>query len=178
MMARGIREKGWIEAIKAFKLLQMVREDSYLILISTESEHIKTLKIQNQANKNIIFIGYQADPSAILYSSNCMVLPSYFPESLPYTITESLACSKPVLACPIAEIPAMLNVNDQIAGYLIPLDNEGVANVDILAEKLIELATNSIVLQEKEMLSNQAFQKFSMEICGSYYKSKLLDIMQ
>ena len=178
MMARGIREKGWIEAIAAFKILQEQRMNSFLILISTESEHIQNLRDENSNNENIIFRGYQSDPSIFLHSSNCMILPSHFPESLPYTITEALACGKPVYACPIAEIPKMLESEDGIAGDLIPLTNDGVANHVYLADKLIELANDSFLLKRKEDLAKKAFVKFSMENCGEFYKERLLSIMK
>lgn len=177
MMARGIREKGFVEAIDAFKLLKKEFFSSYLILIATETNHIKTLKEENKTEPNIIFMGYQADPSPILNSSNCMVLPSHFPESLPYTITESLACGKPVLACPIAEIPKMLKTNEGIAGELIPLTKQGIADHIFLAEKLIEYAKNPSLFSEKEKLAALAFQKFDMKKCGEFYLNQFNKII-
>jgi glycosyltransferase involved in cell wall biosynthesis len=178
MMARGIIEKGWVEAIKAFTILQMQNANSYLLLISTETEHIQKLKEENEENSHIIFKGYQAEPSTFLHSSDCMIFPSHFPESLPYAITEALACGKPVFACPIAEIPLMLETEEGIAGELIPLTNEGVADHFFLAEKLIELANDLQLLTRKQVLAEKAFAKFSMEKCGEFYKEKLLDIMK
>jgi len=175
MMARGIKEKGWEEAIKAFKILQKTNPNSFLILITTETDYISQLKHENEPNKHIFFKGYQSEPSAFLYSSNCMVLPSYFPESLPYTIIESLACGKPVLACPIAEIPKMLITENGIAGELIPLNTEGKADYVFLADKLIELARNIEYREQKEVLSKKAFEKFSMKNCGDFYKNKIMN---
>ena len=172
MMARGIQEKGWEEAIKAFKIVQKSNKNSFLLLIATETDYIIQLKKDNEFDKNIIFKGYQSEPSEFLYSSNCMVLPSYFPESLPYTIIESLACGKPVLACPIAEIPKMLETDEGVAGELIPLNSEGKADFIFLADKLIELANDKQLLKQKEVCAKKAFEKFSMKNCGDFYKKK------
>lgn len=178
MMARGIKEKGWEEAINAFKMLQKINANSFLILIATETDYILQLKKDNEPNKNIIFKEYQSEPSAFLYSSNCMVLPSYFPESLPYALIESLACSKPVFACPIAEIPNMLTTDNGIAGELIPINGEGKADHLFLADKLIELAKNPLQQKQKEALAIKAFEKFSMEKCGDFYKKRIMEVIK
>jgi glycosyltransferase involved in cell wall biosynthesis len=170
MMARGIPEKGWEQAIGAFSLLLNNRADSLLILIHTNTQYMHELQVRHKHETRIRFVGYVADPSAILHNSDCTVLPSHYPESLPYAITESLAYGVPVFATPIAEIPQMLQTSEGTAGALIPLDENGVASVSDLASELIKAATDKWHLKAMKNRSTLAFAKFSMSQCGERYK--------
>lgn len=176
MMARGIEEKGWKEAIDSFIKLKEIYSNSYFFIISTITEYIEKLKTEYSNQKNLIFTGFQSNPAAFLNSSSCSILPTYYPESLPYAITESLACNLPVLATPVAEIPNMLNSEKGIAGELIPFDENNRANVNILADFLIKLATDQTYYEEKKTLAKLAFEKFSMKKCGDAYLQKLIQI--
>jgi glycosyltransferase involved in cell wall biosynthesis len=178
MMARGIPEKGWEEGIQAFTALQQTVPNSYLLLIHTETDYIEVLKEKYKHYSNIIFCGYVSDPSGILYSSDILLFPSHFPESLPYAITEALACSVPVLTTPIAEIPEMLNTNEGIAGELIPLDHSGKCDVEELANKLQLYAEDTFLLSEKKILASKAFEKFDMRTCGNSFKESLLPFLK
>ena len=175
-MARGIEEKVWKEAIESFIKLKEIYANSYFFIISTITEYIEKLKTEYSNQKNLIFTGFQANPAAFLKSSSCSILPTYYPESLPYAITESLACNLPVLATPVAEIPNMLKSEQGIAGELIPFDENNRANVNILAEYLIKLATDQTYYEEKKILAKLAFEKFSMKKCGDSYLQKLIQI--
>jgi glycosyltransferase involved in cell wall biosynthesis len=178
MMARGIPEKGWEEGIQAFTKLQQTVPNSYLLLIHTESEYIDGLREEFKHCSSIIFCGYVSDPSGILYSSDVFLFPSHFPESLPYAITEALACGVPVLSTPIAEIPEMLNTQGDIAGELISFDSRGRCNVDELANKLQLYALDSVLLSEKKNLASMAFEKFDMNTCGNRFKESLVPFLK
>lgn len=170
MMARGIPEKGWQQAIEAFfELLKQV-PNSYLLLIHTDTPFLSDLKNKYATTEQIQFLGYLENPANVLASSDCSILPSHFPESLPYAITESLACGTPVFATPIAEIPEMLKTNIGFAGNLIPFNSDNVADSKKLAELLVELASSTSLRKELRQRAEKAFQKFSMEACGSRYK--------
>jgi glycosyltransferase involved in cell wall biosynthesis len=177
MMARGIPEKGWQHAIEAFTLLQKHYANCLLILISTETEHIRLLREQHASNLQIHFVGYVADPSDILQNSNCTILPSHYPESLPYAITESLAYGTPVFATPVAEIPKMLQTDEGIAGGIIPLTPFGVADSAYLSQQLYEMAKDGAHREEMRRLAHLAFQKFSMSHCGGRYLEIFTELM-
>ena len=169
MMARGIPEKGWKPCIDAFLKLTEVKPNSMLILIHTDTEHMQELRKKFQEVKSIVFAGFLSDPSAVLSNSDCTVLPSHYPESLPYAITESLAYSRPVFATPVAEIPQMLHTDAGPAGGIIPFTSAGVADDGVLADYLIKMASDSAHSKELCDRAHNAYQKFSMENCGGRY---------
>lgn len=171
MMARGIPEKGWQQLLNAFILLQEKHANSHLLLIHTDTGYMSQLKSDHSANEHIHFLGYLENPENILASSDCSVLPSHFPESLPYAITESLACGTPVFATPVAEIPNMLATEDGYAGGIIQFKKNNVADSEMLAEQLAELATSLKLQNELNGRAENAFKKFSMDVCGSHYKN-------
>jgi glycosyltransferase involved in cell wall biosynthesis len=177
MMARGIEEKGWQCLLNAFERLQTVRQESLLILIHTDTDYMKDLKIRYAENAAVRFCGYVADPSAILYHSDCSVLPSHFPESLPYAVIESLAAGTPVFATPVAEIPEMLRSDSGVAGGLVPFHADGKADADVLTGYLIRAATDTEQLANWKASAKQAFRKFSMEVCGEHYKMVFFELI-
>lgn len=177
MMARGIEEKGWQQALNAFDQLLLSRPNSYLFLIHTETEHIAYLRAKWAHDSRIRFEGYVADPSGILSNSDCTILPSHFPESLPYAITESLAYGIPVFATEIAEIPQMLNTPIGIAGELIPFAKDGVADSEALAQLLTRASLDSEYLNRMKQVAHQAFQRFTMDECGNQYELVFRELM-
>lgn len=170
MMARGIPEKGWQQAIDAFLMLQEARKNCMLVLIHTDTDYIRELKQRYRPHEDIVFAGFLSDPSAVLHHADCTMLPSHYPESLPYAITESLAYGTPVLATPVAEIPQMLQTPSGVAGALIPFDAEGRADAHVLGTELVRAATDPDVMEQWEVNAGHAFQKFSMEHCGGRYR--------
>jgi glycosyltransferase involved in cell wall biosynthesis len=177
MMARGIPEKGWQQAIDAFMVLKEARKDSMLVLIHTDTAYIRELKERYEAEETIVFAGFLSDPSGVLHYADCTMLPSHYPESLPYAITESLAYGTPVLATPVAEIPYMLATDEGVAGAIIPFDGDGKADVHALSQELVKAALSPEHLQQLESNAREAFRKFSMEHCGGRYLEVFNDLI-
>jgi len=169
MMARGIPEKGWEEALNAFTILVNRHPNSLLVLIHTDTDYITNLKHRFSHEPRIHFQGFMSDPSGILKNSNCTILPSHYPESLPYAITESLAYGIPVFATAIAEIPNMLENADGMAGAIIPF-KDGKADANVLANQLFHAATDLDYSRNLQKLAHQSFKKFSMAQCGNRYR--------
>lgn len=177
MMARGIPEKGWEPALEAFVMLQEKGVNAQLNLIHTDSQHMQELQVRYAGNPSVRFMGFVADPSALLAHSDCTILPSHYPESLPYAITESLAYGTPVFATPVAEIPHMLETPSGTAGGIVPFTNEGVADSVVLAEQLYRAATEADHLLQLRQRADLAFRKFSMEQCGGRYLEVFKQLM-
>jgi glycosyltransferase involved in cell wall biosynthesis len=173
MVARGAREKGWIEAITAFRQLRIMHPNAWLILVCPFTEHILELKRTVSQDEQIIFTGYMSNPIEVMCSSDCTILPSHYPESLPYSIIESLGAGRPVFATPIAEIPIMLETSEGMAGALISLNKDGLASIPELTDELFKAATDKAYLTALQNRSKLAFVKFSMAHCGNHYKEAL-----
>ena len=88
--------------------------------------------------------------------SHLIVLPSEWPENLPVTILEAYAHGKPVLASRMGGMPEIITEGE--TGFLLPP-----GEVDIWAEKLVEISRNPLQLQNMRPKCLAAAQKFALE---------------
>jgi glycosyltransferase involved in cell wall biosynthesis len=173
MIARAIPEKGWEQAILAF--LKIKAQNARLILFG-EGAYLKKLR-KKYSDSRIIFAGYSKDPLQAINQIQAGLLPSYYDaESLPTTIIEYLAMSKPVIASSVGEIPRMLETEaNGLAGILIDSSQPG-KMVDELYNAMNRLMLDTELYQQLTANCNNAFQKFSMDRCVdaylSFYKPK------
>lgn len=97
--SRIIKEKGIVELIEAFKIVQAFKEDIKLTIAGWFDNGIIEREVLDKIknNNSISFIGYQKDVQKVITQCDCVVLPSYYPEGVPRSLTESLALSKPII---------------------------------------------------------------------------------
>lgn len=177
MVARGIPEKGWSEAIAAFKIVQKKAKKKvkvHLILVG-DSDYLASLReniLRLPCGLNIHFIGYSLEPNYWIEAFDVGLLPSYFSgESLPNAIIEYLYMGKPVIATQVGGIPEMLSHDNELAGVTIPLSEEGKCDVIRLSQKMLEYSENNFLLEKHARLTSKVFEKFKMEKCHSKYES-------
>jgi glycosyltransferase involved in cell wall biosynthesis len=171
MVARGIPEKGWEEAILAFRRAEKASSAPIYLILVGDSEHLQQLKKQ-YGSATIHFTGYTDQPQQWVNAFDAGLLPTYFPgESLPNTVIEYLAAGKPVIATDIGGIAEMIRVPDtaQTAGHLIPLEG-GKASVEALAEALVSYARTPGLLRDHGRLAGLAFRKFDLAVCITNYE--------
>lgn len=108
--------------------------------------------LQGWHNEGIVeWLGYQKDVPKLYQQSHMAIMASYYREGIPKSLLEAAACGKPIITC---DMPGCrIIVKDGINGYLIPPQN-----VDILAEKIVELALNP----ERRKAFGQASREFVM----------------
>jgi len=96
----------------------------------TASEYLKKMVIE-ESIKNVNFFGKLGRKEVLQYLQNCQftICPSEWYENLPYSVVESMAFSKPVVASKIGGIPELV-----VDGYTGLLFNSG--NVEDLVEKI------------------------------------------
>lgn len=173
MFARGIKEKGWSEAIDAFINLQGLfpYKDLHLILMGN-GDYLKHL-VEKHAIKNIHLMQFEHNPLdcfPYIELFDATILPSYFPgESVPNSVIESLYWGKPVIASRIGEIPWMLEYKGHLAGSLLDLDASGKVNVTEATSALASYVTDSAMLKQHQSLAYKAFDKFRIESVVDQY---------
>jgi glycosyltransferase involved in cell wall biosynthesis len=182
MVARGICEKGWAEAIQAFGLVRSwTQTELYLILVG-ESDYLHSLKQElNAVQKSVIhFVGHSSEPTYWIEAFDIALLPTYFPgESLPFSVIEYLSSGKPVVATSVGGIQEMIDVNkDQQAGILIKLDRENKVDVQLLAEAMLRYVNDARLLTEHSRLAKQASGKFKLEICLRRYEGLFVEVLR
>jgi glycosyltransferase involved in cell wall biosynthesis len=171
MVARGVKEKGWEEAIQAFIQLRRSHAGATLLLVG-EGEFLQELKKQYAAEQGIIFYGLHPNPVQLTQLADVGLLPTYFPiESLPNVIIDYLRCGLPVLSTAIGEIPDMLRTADgQSAGTVLPLlpGNSGVSPT-LLAEAMARYLTDAAFYQQQAGRVQEVRRKFDIRTCVRRY---------
>lgn len=167
MIARGIPEKGWKQAIEAFSQLP----DQHLRLhLYGESAYLNQLKTEI-TDKRIVFAGFTDHPLEVIANIDVGLLPTYYSsESLPTTVIEYLAMNKPVIATNVGEIAQMLQTRSGAAGILIE-ERDPEKMVKPLHEAMSRLATNEGCYRQASDCCAEAFEKFSMQQCVDAYLS-------
>lgn len=168
MVARGVADKGWMEAIEATRLVRLRATQSIRLVLVGSGPCLDELQRDLPAADRewIIFAGQQSEPERWIQSFNVGLLPTCLTEeSLPNSIIEYLACGKPVIATAIGGIPEMIGQ----AGILIPLATNGKADVHELAKAMLAL-TDATTLGLLASHTVAAFSHFNMVDCAQAYE--------
>lgn len=122
--ARMLRDKGLIELIDAFKILQPKYEGKVeLVLAGSCGDANKTAVTEEELRGMLVdgyitWIGNQKDMYPVCVNSDIVVLPSYR-EGLPKSLIEACAVGRPVVT---TDVPGCREcVDEGVNGYLVPL---------------------------------------------------------
>ena len=175
LVARGVPEKGWAEAIAAWRLIpEQLRRQTHMTFVGG-GDFLPQLRssLTQEERPFFNFTGYLPEPSEAVKSFDVGLLPSYWPlESLPNSIIEYLSFGIPVIATSVGGISEMLETPSGPAGILIPLNTlTGKADVPLLAQAMISLAADSALKAALVRRTQDAFRKFQMDECISAYES-------
>lgn len=170
MVARGIEEKGWEIAIEAFIKCLDFNQDIRLVIICPLTDYISTLKNKYSHIDQIIFTDFLKSPVAVLKYSNVGLLPSYYGESLPYSIIECLGNFIPVITSDRGELLDMIkDSKDNYAGYILSNNENGIPSGEDLYQKMMLLLTDNDEYQKCKKNTSLAFDKFDIKTCVNQY---------
>jgi L-malate glycosyltransferase len=173
MVARGIPEKGWAEAIAAFRQVHAQQQATHLILVGA-SPYLSSLQqaLEPDLRPFVHFTGHTSNPNHWIAAFDVGLLPTYFPgESLPNSIIEYLSIGKPTIATHVGGIPEMLTFEDEPAGITIELTESGIANVAELMNAMLNYLNSASLLEQHSQQAQHAFQQFSLEQCAASYEA-------
>jgi len=166
MVARGIQEKGWEEAILAFLSL---KGDSCQLILVGSSDYLDSLKKKYSSCPQITFTGYASQPQEWISKFDVGLLPTYYPsESLPTTIIEYLQCGKPIIASDTGEIRLMIEDAHLQAGIVIGL-KDGKVNVEELKQAMQKLIEDEQLRERFEHNAIRLSGRFDINVCGEKY---------
>lgn len=165
MVSRGLKEKGWLTAIRAFQRL----EGKVKLMLVGESEYLDSLRSQHD-DPRIDFVGFHAAPTDLLRQSDIFVFPSIIrSESLPTVIVEALSCGLPVISTNVGEVKRMLTGSSrQLAGQLLEIDEEE-GLVTAFAAAMQQHVDNPDLRLKQSRHAIDAFAQFNMETCARAY---------
>ena len=167
MIGRGMREKGWEIAIKAFLSIKDEYTHVHLNLIGPLTEYMQNLKDKFECSQ-IHFEGYKENPVPYYKNANLSILPS-FGESLPYSIIESLGHNLPVIVSNRGEMAEMIKNRGVEAGIVLEDDENGFPSSRHLSIILIDLITNKEKYNELKVNTIEVFNQFSIKNCVRQY---------
>ena len=122
MVARGIPEKGWQEAIEAVLLANHHSPRTIHLLLIGDGAEPERLRPIYAHEAHIHFLDFQSNIRAFFACADMGFIPSRFQgESFPLVLIDCLATGRPVLASAIGEIPLMLATSQGLAGMTFPL---------------------------------------------------------
>ncbi|MFH1968252.1 MAG: glycosyltransferase [bacterium] len=157
IVARLVKEKGYLDLFKAFKQVLASFPDTVLLIVGPEEPQkrdaidpdiIKKYNIE----KNVLFLGEMASIDRIYPLMNIFVLPSHR-EGLGISLLEAQAMEKPVVATDIRGCREA--VDNGKTGILVPPKNP-----QKLAEAIIYLLSN---LEEMEEMGKKGKEKIVKE---------------
>lgn len=168
LASRGIKEKGWKEAIDAVVLAnkQSTRKIHLVILGDGEVRR----KLEKKAYPNIHFTGTVTNVRDYFAMGDAGILPTrYKGESYPIAVMECLTVGKPVIATRLAEIPNQITDADgNEAGLLINLENRKI-NIHALCLAILSMANDAELYNQLKKNTSAAAQKFNMEKITKQY---------
>ena len=174
MVARGIKQKGFGEAVEAFiKMKEKYQHKTNLVLIGNGT-FIDELKNKYANVKNVHFVDSLKKPSewiGYVKMFDCAMLPTYFiSESLPNSVIEYLAYGKPVISTNIGDIKYMLLKDEHKAGIVLELKN-GTVDTDELADAMYSMVSDEELYNQCLAGSKEMFKQFDIKnFANNYYE--------
>lgn len=178
MVARGIADKGWQEAVAAVQLANQGSGRSIHLLLIGDGEEPQRLQPLHANDRHLHFLGYQKSIRSYYACSDMGFIPSRFQgESFPLVLIDCLLSGKPVLASAIGEIPDMLSGSDGDAGVLFDLIDWQIA-VEPLAQLIRSLANDRERYQQLRSRVAAAARRFDPERMAAAYEEAYRRICQ
>jgi glycosyltransferase involved in cell wall biosynthesis len=169
MVARGIPEKGWEEAIQAVNWANArSARNIHLLLIGDGYEPDRLSDISR--SKNIHFLGFRPNIRDYFAASDMGFLPSRFKgESAPLVVIDCLLAGKPVLSSDIGEIRSMLASPEGLAGTLFPL-HDWTLDSEAIGRVIVELANQPSCYKSIQSRVAAASYKFEVTAMVDSYQ--------
>ena len=174
MVARGIADKGWEQAIQAFKQFRVGMKDKRpvrLVLVGG-SEYLNQLQLAYAADKDIVFVGQVPNPDFYIAGFDVGLLPTFFPsEALPLVIIEYMMNGKPVIATRIGGISELLESDRGFAGQLVELDAiTQTPSLALLVQAMHRYYVEPDLYAKHAHNARLASQQFTMQTCTTQYE--------
>ncbi|OGZ72278.1 MAG: hypothetical protein A2908_04020 [Candidatus Staskawiczbacteria bacterium RIFCSPLOWO2_01_FULL_38_12b] len=158
IVARLVKEKGYVELFEAFKNVLIQLPDALLLVVGpADAQKKDSININSIKQKNIIFLGERTDVDELYSVMDIFVLPSYR-EGFPHSVMEASATARPVITTDVRGCRNAIEPN--ITGILIPPKNS-----QKLGEAIIYLLLNPEIAKKMgEAGRKKAEQDFDKNI--------------
>jgi glycosyltransferase involved in cell wall biosynthesis/ubiquinone/menaquinone biosynthesis C-methylase UbiE len=143
LVARGAEGKGWVEAVRAYRLLRERRPDVPMAMLMVgEGPATDDAKLLAATDGSIHFLGFVKEIYGLYRISDVALIPTRFPgESYPLCLIQALQVGVPCVSTDVGEIKAMSQIDGQQAGIIIANNSDNDRFVNELSdamEKILE----------------------------------------
>jgi glycosyltransferase involved in cell wall biosynthesis len=174
LAARGIKEKGWLEAIKSIikynAIINNLNDRNVHLAMIGESEYLD--KLQNEFAKYdyLHFLGTRSNIEPWIALCDACLFPTYFiSESQPLSLIEFLAQGKPCIATDIGDIRSMLSGDkNNIAGILLPFNEKGI-KIEFITDAIRKMVTDKEWYLKAKVNAKAAANKYAMNVVAEKY---------
>ncbi|MGV1820005.1 glycosyltransferase [Agrobacterium sp. CG160-95] len=138
LVARGAEGKGWVEAVKAYRLLRERRPDVPMAMLMVgEGPATDDAKLLAATEGSIHFLGFIKEIYGLYRISDVALIPTRFPgESYPLCLIQALQVGVPCVSTDVGEIKAMSQIDGQQAGIIIANDSDNDRFVNELSDAM------------------------------------------
>ncbi|MEK7061872.1 MAG: glycosyltransferase family 4 protein [Patescibacteria group bacterium] len=156
IVARLVKEKGYLELFEAFKSVIIKFPNSVLLIVGPsdlqKKDSINPNIVKNFGiEKNVIFLGERTDVDELYPLMDIFVLPSYR-EGFPHSVMEASAMARPVITTNVRGCREA--IEPELTGILIPPKD-----YQKLAEAIIYLISNLDKANQMGMLGRKKAEK-------------------
>ena len=173
MVARGRPDKGWQQAIDAYRQLRDHPQYRPLRLVLVGgSDYLTELKQTTTAEPDIIFTGRVPNPDFYIAGIDVGLLPTYFPaEALPLALIEYMHYGLPSVATNVGGVPELLTGAAGAAGQLISLDPiSKQSSVSELFVAVWRYYTEPVLYSEHARNARHMGSSLTMDACTDQYE--------
>lgn len=155
--------KNHIGLIESFKIVcdKFPNTVLYLIGAGKLEEHIKNCVRELGLEKNVVFLGLQANVYPFLNSADIFVLPSLW-EGMPISLIEAMATGLPIVVSHVGGIPDM--IQDKISGLVVEVNKEDISEALIRlieSTELREKLGNEAMIDAKQFTSKKMAKEYA-----------------
>lgn len=169
MVARGIPEKGWEEAIQAVTWASAHSARNIHLLLIGDGPEFERLCDLN-CSERVHFLGFRQNIRDYFACCDIGFLPSRFKgESAPLVVIDCLLAGKPVLASDIGEIRGMLDSPEGLAGQLFSL-RDWTLDSEAIGQAIVDLVNQPSFYKVLKSRVASAAHKFEMTAMADSYE--------
>ena len=173
-MGRLIYEKGVAEFVEAARLLRTKYSNNVecWLIGGIDNENPSAVSAIDLLKwieaKSIVYYGHIGDVRQVICETDCVVLPSYYPEGVPKVLQEAMSMNKPVIT---TDMPGCREaVQEGENGFLVkPRD---VNSLMIAMEKIVQMTE-----KQRNQMGEKGRQKAILELDYSISNPIYLDIV-
>jgi len=152
-VARLVKEKGILDFLEAARILSARDYAFFLIGAGPLANKVKRFIKDNHLHNKVFPLGQRYDVVQFVKRCDVFVLPTYYPEGLPVSILEAMACAKPVIAT--NHRGCKEEVVDCVTGYLV-----NTRNPEQLAMKIDGLLEDETLRVEMGKAGRERVERF------------------